>query len=137
MVQVELKRRGLELKEAFNQTNRYDRHSFGAGEGLFQYIQMFVISNGVNTKYYANNPVKKRDFKQTFFWSNEKNNLITNLEKFTEVFLEPCHVSKMIAKYTVLNQTDKILMVLRPYQYYATEAIIDYQTQKEFDSFEK
>jgi type I restriction enzyme, R subunit len=54
LVQIELKRRGLELKEAFNQTNRYERHSYGAGEGLFQYIQVFVISNGVNTKYYSN-----------------------------------------------------------------------------------
>ena len=67
LVQIELKRRGLELKEAFNQTNRYHRHSFAAGYGLFGYIQLFVISNGINTKYYANNPVDKRDFKQTFF----------------------------------------------------------------------
>ena len=67
LVQIELKRRGLELKEAFNQTNRYHRHSFSDGYGLFGYIQVFVISNGVNTKYYANNPVNKRDFKQTFF----------------------------------------------------------------------
>ena len=63
LVQIELKRRGLELKEAFNQTNRYHRHSFAAGYGLFGYIQLFVISNGVNSKYYANNPVNKRDFK--------------------------------------------------------------------------
>lgn len=60
LVQIELKRRGLELKEAFNQTNRYERHSYGAGHGLFQFIQLFVISNGVNTKYYANSPLKAR-----------------------------------------------------------------------------
>ncbi|WP_178861263.1 type I restriction endonuclease subunit R [Thiomicrorhabdus cannonii] len=123
LVQVELKRRGLELKEAFNQTNRYQRHSYGSGVGLFQYIQLFVISNGVNTKYYANN--RKQSFKQTFFWSDKDNNLITPLEQFSRVFLEKCHLSKMITKYIVLNQTYKILMVLRPYQYYAVEAIID------------
>jgi len=123
LVQIELKRRGLELKEAFNQTNRYQRHSYGAGSGLFQYIQLFVISNGVNTKYYANN--RKQSFKQTFFWSDRENNQITQLEQFTKTFLEKCHLSKMITKYIVLNQTDKILMVLRPYQYYAVESIID------------
>jgi type I restriction enzyme R subunit len=124
LVQIELKRRGLELKEAFNQTNRYERHSYGSGVGLFQYIQLFVISNGVNTKYYANNPVKARTFKQTFYWADEKNNLITQLSDFTTAFLEPCHLSKMITKYTVLN-TSNTLMVLRPYQYYATEAIVE------------
>lgn len=124
LVQIELKRRGLELKEAFNQTNRYERHSYGSGSGLFQYIQLFVISNGVNTKYYANNPVKARSFKQTFYWADEKNNLITQLSDFTTAFLEPCHLSKMITKYTVLN-TSNTLMVLRPYQYYATEAIVE------------
>ncbi len=123
LVQVELKRRGLELKEAFNQTNRYQRHSYGSGTGLFQYIQLFVISNGVNTKYYVNN--RKQSFKQTFFWSDKDNQAVTQLESFTKTFLEKCHLSKMITKYIVLNQTDKILMVLRPYQYFAVEAIID------------
>lgn len=123
LVQIELKRRGLELKEAFNQTNRYQRHSYGAGSGLFQYIQLFVISNGVNTKYYANN--RKQSFKQTFFWSDKDNQAITQLESFAKTFLEKCHLSKMITKYIVLNETDKILMVLRPYQYYAVESIID------------
>ena len=78
LVQIELKRRGLELKEAFNQTNRYERHSFSSGQGLFQYIQLFVISNGVNTKYYANNPIKARSFKQTFYWADVKNKIITH-----------------------------------------------------------
>ncbi|MDP2570788.1 HsdR family type I site-specific deoxyribonuclease [Vibrio penaeicida] len=123
LVQVELKRRGVELKEAFNQINRYQRHSYWADNGLFNYVQLFVISNGVNTKYYANN--RKQDFKQTFFWADEDNNLITQLDDFADAFLERCHVSKMIAKYIVLHESDKILMVLRPYQYYAAETIAD------------
>ena len=124
LVQIELKRRGLEMKEAFNQTNRYERHSFSTGAGLFNFIQLFVISNGVNTKYYVNNPVKARSFKQTFFWADVDNKLITNLPEFSTAFLEPCHLSKMITKYVVLN-TSNTLMVLRPYQYYATEAIVE------------
>ena len=123
LVQIELKRRGLEMKEAFNQTLRYKRHSFAAGQGLFQYVQLFVISNGVNTKYYANN--KDQSFKQTFYWSDKDNKKITQLKDFANEFLEPCHISKMICKYIVLAETDKILMVLRPYQYYATENIIE------------
>ena len=101
LVQIELKRRGLELKEAFNQTNRYQRHSYDSSYGLFQYIQIFVISNGVNTKYYANN--KNQSFKFTSFWADKDNKKITNLSDFTKVFLEKCHISKMIAKYTVLT----------------------------------
>lgn len=125
LVQIELKRRGLELKEAFNQINRYERHSFGAGQGLFQFVQVFVISNGVNTKYYANGPLKSRSFKQTFYWSDIRNQLVTQLSAFTDIFLEPCHISKMITKYIVLNESRQVLMVLRPYQYYAVEAIIE------------
>lgn len=125
LVQIELKRRGLELKEAFNQTNRYERHSYWAGQGLFQFIQIFVISNGVNTKYYSNNSIKARSFKQTFYWSDENNKLITSLADFTDIFLEPCHISKMITKYIVIHESDKILMVLRPYQFYAVEAIVE------------
>ncbi|MBK7764496.1 MAG: type I restriction endonuclease subunit R [Bacteroidetes bacterium] len=124
MVQIELKRRGLELKEAFNQINRYQRHSFGANTALFQYVQVFVISNGVNTKYYANN--RHQSFKQTFYWTDKENKRLTNiLNGFTSDFLEPCQISKMICKYIVLNETNKVLMVLRPYQYYAVEALID------------
>lgn len=124
LVQIELKRRGLELKEAFNQINRYQRHSFGANSALFQYLQIFVISNGVNTKYYANN--RFQSFKQTFYWTDKENKRLTNiLNGFTSEFLEPCHISKMICKYIVLNETNKILMVLRPYQFFAVEALID------------
>ena len=125
LVQVELKRRGLELKEAFNQINRYERHSYGAGEGLFQYIQVFIISNGVNTKYYANNRIDQRSFKQTFYWTDKKNRPITQLAKFTDLFLEKCHLAKMVTRYVVLNESKKKLMVLRPYQVYATEAIVE------------
>ena len=125
LVQIELKRRGLELKEAFEQTNRYERHSYSAGYGLFNYIQLFIISNGVNTKYYANNKISARTFKQTFYWSDVDNKPITQLKQFAYSFLDTCHISKMICKYIVLNQTNEILMVLRPYQYYAVEKIID------------
>jgi type I restriction enzyme R subunit len=124
LVQIELKRRGLELKEAFNQINRYQRHSFGSGSALFQYVQIFVISNGVNTKYYANN--RTQTFKQTFYWTDKENNRLTNiLNGFTADFLDPCHVSKMICKYIVLNETNKVLMILRPYQFYAVESLIE------------
>src|SRR3989344_2036340 len=122
LVQIELKRRGLDLKEAFNQVNRYQRHSYDASYGLFRYIQIFVISNGVNTKYYANN--HRQSFKFTSFWADKENNKITDLAKFTESYLERCHIANIIAFYTVLAET-KTLMVLRPYQYYAVEAIID------------
>lgn len=124
LIQIELKRRGIELKEAFNQINRYQRHSFGENTGLYQYVQIFVISNGVNTKYYANN--RFQSFKQTFFWTDKENKRLSNiLNGFTSEFLEPCHISKMICKYIVLNETQKILMVLRPYQFYAVEALVD------------
>ncbi|ADN09390.1 type I restriction endonuclease subunit R [Sulfurimonas autotrophica] len=123
LVQIELKRRGLEIKEAFNQINRYQRHSYSSNNALFNYVQVFVISNGVDTKYFANN--RKQSFKQTFFWADVDNKNITNLEEFTNAFLERCHISKMICKYIVLAQVPKILMILRPYQFYATESIID------------
>lgn len=123
LVQIELKRRGLEMKEAFNQINRYQRHSFWSERGLFNFVQVFVISNGVNTKYYANQ--RKQSFKQTFFWAKRDNTPITNLDEFADAFLEKCHVSKMICRYTVLQETDQVLMILRPYQYYAVEAIVE------------
>lgn len=124
LVQIELKRRGLELKEAFNQVNRYQRHSFGSHAALYQYVQIFIISNGVNTKYYANN--RNQSFKQTFYWTDVENKRLTNiLNGFTDAFLEPCHISKMICKYIVLNEAYKIPMVLRPYQFFAVEALID------------
>lgn len=129
LVQIELKRRGLELKEAFNQVNRYRRHSYAANHGLFQYIQLFVISNGVDTKYYANTVAylgdKKASFKQTFSWADRENQNIAKLDEFARVFLEKCHLAKMITQSMVLTEVDKTLLVLRPYQYYAVEAIVD------------
>ncbi|WP_154223567.1 type I restriction endonuclease subunit R [Marinicella rhabdoformis] len=125
LVQIELKRRGLEVKEAFNQINRYEKHSYWSGHGLFQYVQLFVISNGVNTKYFANNAIPSRSFKQTFYWTKEDNKLVTDLSEFSAEFFDPGHLAKMISQYIVLNETEKMLMVLRPYQYYATEAIVN------------
>jgi type I restriction enzyme R subunit len=124
LVQLELKRRGIEIKEAFNQINRYQRHSFWSNHGLFQYVQLFVISNGVNTKYLANN--RMQSVKQTFFWADDKNKNVTELTAFADSFLNPNHLGKMIAQYVVINETNKIMMVLRPYQYFASEAIINH-----------
>lgn len=123
LCQIELKRRGVELKAAFHQINRYQRDSFRAARGLFQYVQVFVISNGVNTRYYANN--RHQSFKQTFTWATPDNAPMNRLGDFADAFLEKCHLSKMISKYVVLHQSDKILMVLRSYQYYAAERILD------------
>ena len=119
LVQVELKRRGMEMKEAFNQIKRYHKHSFSGT--LFEYVQIFVISNGVNTKYFSNNP--KQSFEQTFYWTDEENKKITQLEDFTDTFLEKCAVSEMIAEHIVLAESLQIPMILRPYQYYAVKAI--------------
>ncbi|WP_163195243.1 type I restriction endonuclease subunit R [Clostridium thermarum] len=120
LVQIELKRRGLDLKEAFNQIERYRKHSY---QGLYRYIQIFVISNGVDTKYFANTD-RELLFSHTFFWTDEKNERISNLSDFTSTFLEKCHVSKVIARYMVINDTEKTLMVMRPYQIYAVEALV-------------
>ena len=123
LVQIELKRRGLELKEAFNQVKRYQKHSYHANHGLFNFIQLFVISNGVNTQYFANN--SEMSAKQTFDWTDVNNKRISQLVDFSQVFLQPDHLTVMLSKYIVLNETDKCLMVLRPYQFYAVEAIVN------------
>ena len=122
LVQIELKRRGAELKVAFNQINRYQHDSYDAGHGLFQYVQLFIISNGVNTKYFSNN--KEQSFKQTFFWTDKENNRLSDLHEFSAEFLKPCHIAKMITHYMVLTE-EKIIKILRPYQFYATEALVD------------
>jgi len=122
LVQIELKRKGIEIKEAFNQINRYQKHSFWSNHGLFQYVQLFVISNGVNTKYLANNELQS--VLQTFFWADENNKNITELSAFANTFLNPVHLGNYISHYVVLNETFRNLMVLRPYQYYAVENII-------------
>lgn len=125
LVQVELKRRGADLKVAYNQVRRYQRDSFGSSQGLFQYVQLFVISNGVETKYFAHDPGKLHTWKQTFYWTNEHNKRYNFLEEFATVFLEKCHLSKMITRYTVLHETSKALMIMRPYQVYAVERIVE------------
>ncbi|PTO78446.1 type I restriction endonuclease subunit R [Vibrio splendidus] len=123
LIQLELKRRGIELKEAFNQVKRYQKHSYNANHRLFNYIQLFVISNGVNTHYFANN--SELSAKQTFDWTDVDNTRISKLHDFASAFLTPKHIISMLTKYIVLNETLKCLMVLRPYQFYAVEAIIN------------
>lgn len=125
VVQVELKRRGLELKEAFNQVIRYKRHSFWANGGLFQYIQLFVLSNGVNTKYYVNNPIEALTYTQTFNWTDEASRRKSDLKDFTADFLSIRRLGRMLGQYVVMNDRDKRLMVLRPYQVDAVEAIVN------------
>lgn len=120
VVQIELKRRGIELKEAFNQIMRYKNHSF---TGLYRYLQLFVVSNGVESKYFANND-KELNYQQTFYWSDENNQRLQQLQEFTTSLLEPCRLAKMIARYMVINETDKAILVMRPYQVYAVEALV-------------
>ncbi|PMN78608.1 type I restriction endonuclease subunit R [Vibrio splendidus] len=122
LIQIELKRRGIELKEAFNQVKRYQKHSYHANHGLFNYIQLFVISNGVNTQYFSNN--SDMSAKQTFDWTDFDNKRISQLPSFASAFLTTSHLTAMLTKYIVLNETGKFLMVLRPYQFYAVEEII-------------
>ncbi|PIH05434.1 type I restriction endonuclease subunit R [Clostridium combesii] len=121
LVQIELKRRGVDFKEAFNQIQRYKKHSY---QGLYRYIQVFIVSNGMDTKYFSNSD---RDilYTYTFFWTNEKNQRISKLNDFTDTFLERSFISKIIARYMIINYTEKILMVMRPYQIYAVEALIN------------
>jgi len=120
LVQIELKKRGVELKEAYNQIQRYHKTSF---HGLFDYIQLFVISNGVNTRYFANNP--NSGYKFTFNWTDADNIPFNDLSKFAYFFFDMCNLGKMISKYIVLHEGDKCLMILRPYQFYAVERILE------------
>lgn len=120
LIQIELKKRGVELKQAYNQIQRYYKTSF---HGLFDYIQIFVISNGVNTRYFANNP--NCGYKFTFNWTLKNNEAVNDLSTFAADFFDKCTLGKMISKYIVLHEGDKCLMVLRPYQYYAVEEILD------------
>ena len=121
LVQIELKRRGIDMKEAFDQIKRYKNHSYN---GLYRFIQLFVISNGVDTKYFANGD-QELNYGFTFYWTDINNDRITNLEQFCTFFLDRCHVAKMIARYMIINETEKMLMVMRPYQVYAVESIVD------------
>lgn len=121
LVQIELKRSGVAITEAFNQIERYRRQNY---TGLFRFIQMFVVSNKMETRYYANSDQKIMK-SHMFYWSDEKNERINVLKDFIESFLEPCHIAKMISRYMIINETDKILMALRPYQVYAVEALLN------------
>ena len=120
VLQIELKRRGMDIKQAFNQIERYRKHSY---HSLFRFVQFFVISNGVDTKYFANNDSKAL-YSLTFFWTDAQNKRMTNLQDFSRAFFDVSHLTKMIARYTIINDAEKSLMVMRPYQVYATEALV-------------
>lgn len=139
LVHCELKKRGNSIKEAFNQINRYQRESFWAGRALFDYVQIFVISNGTHTKYYSNTTRMakesenvstkqhtKRDcnsFEFTSWWSDERNNILPDLRDFTNTFFAKHTLLNIITKYCVFT-CDKTLLVMRPYQIAATEKIL-------------
>lgn len=140
LVHVELKRRGVALKEAFNQINRYQRDSFWAGSGLYEYIQIFVISNGTSTKYYSNttreshikeqtstrNKSKKtsNSFEFTSYWADSNNKVISDLVDFTRTFFAKHTILNILTKYCVFTSED-LLLVMRPYQIVATERILN------------
>lgn len=140
LVHIELKRRGVHLKEAFNQINRYQRDSFWAGSGLYEYVQIFVISNGTNTKYYSNttraNHLKEQEtggrnksrktsnsFEFSSFWADSNNKVINDLLDFTKTFFSKHTLLNILTKYCVFT-SERMLMVMRPYQIAATERII-------------
>ena len=125
VVQIELKRSGIDVNEAFNQIDRYRKHSY---KGLFRYIQIYVDSNSQETRYFSNsdNEILKSHM---FYWSDANNKRINKLEDFAYDFLEKCRVSKIIARYMIINETDKQLMIMRPYQVYAVETIVDRATE--------
>ena len=140
LVHIELKRRGVEIREAFNQINRYQRDSFWAGSGLYEYIQIFVISNGTNTKYYSNSTrynaeqeQKNRgasktktsnSFEFTCFWADANNRVIPDLIDFTKTFFAKHTILNILTKYCIFT-SENMLMVMRPYQITATERILN------------
>ena len=139
LVHIELKRRGVALKEAFNQIERYQRDSFWAASGLYEYVQLFVISNGTHTKYYSNttriSAIKERDgkkkvqktsssFEFTSFWADGNNKVIADLVDFTRTFFQKHTLLNIITKYCVLT-SENLLLVMRPYQIVATERILN------------
>ena len=140
LVHIELKRRGVPIREAFNQINRYQRDSFWTGSGLFEYVQIFVISNGTNTKYYSNstrfNAIKdansrntrrektSNSFEFTSFWADADNQIIPDLIDFTKTFFAKHSLLNIITKYCVFTAED-MLLVMRPYQITATERILN------------
>ena len=120
VVQIELKRSGVDIKEAINQIDRYRIHSY---KGLFHYVQMYVVSNSVETRYFSNTDDKRIMKSLTFYWTDEANKRINKLEEFSESFLDKARLTKMIDKYMIIKDSEKVVMVMRPYQIYATEAI--------------
>lgn len=138
LIHIELKRRGVNIREAFNQIDRYQRDSFWANGGLFEYVQIFVISNGTNTKYYSNttrdNHIKEmkserkgktsNSFEFTSFWADEKNRIIPDLIDFTKTFFAKHTILNILAKYCVFT-SENMLLVMRPYQIVATEKILN------------
>ena len=140
MIHVELKRRGVAIREAFNQIDRYQRDSFWAGSGLFEYVQIFVISNGTNTKYYSNstrfNAIKdaksgkqkkektSNSFEFTCFWADANNRVIPDLIDFTRTFFARHTILNILTKYCIFT-SENMLMVMRPYQITATERILN------------
>lgn len=140
LVHVELKRRGVAIREAFNQINRYQRDSFWAGCGLYQYVQIFIISNGTHTKYYSNttrsshlkeqgkNTHKGKktsnSFEFTSFWAAANNKVIADLVDFTKTFLSKHTILNILTKYCVFT-SEELLLVMRPYQIAATEKILN------------
>lgn len=119
LIVIELKKPGKALKDAHGQITRYHKQA----SGLYRYTRMYIISNFVNTRYYAAN-TDLPDLHAAFTWAREDNTHINSLLQFTETFLTPTHITKMLFRYTVLNHTRQTLMVLRPYQVYAAEAIV-------------
>ena len=124
LVHCELKRKGVELKTAFNQINRYQQQTFNMKGSFYGYVQIFLISNGVNTKYYANNKIQS--FKQTFTWADENNININQLEEFINSFLPREQIFDMISNFTVLSEAEKVIKVLRPYQVHAVKNIYEH-----------
>lgn len=123
LVQIELKKRGMEIAEAFNQTQRYIREAYWAGQGLFGFIQLFVISNGANTRYYSNGTT---GIEFAFPWADVHNKHINEIVDFAEAFFNQQHLTQMLTQYMVLLETTKSLMVLRPYQIYAAQKIVEH-----------
>lgn len=125
LVQIELKRSGVELNEAINQINRYRTYSF---KGLFRYIQVFVVSNSVQTKYFANANERKVDGSEqlilkslAFYWTDRNNVRINRLGEFTQDFFDKFSITEMLTKFMVIKETESIIMVMRPYQIYAVK----------------
>ncbi|MDG6897385.1 DEAD/DEAH box helicase [Actinobacillus delphinicola] len=133
MVQVELKRRGVKIAEAFNQVHRYSKESFNSAHSLFKFLQIFVISNGTDTRYFANTTKRdKNSFDFTMNWACADNTLIKDLKDFTATFFERRTLLKVLFQFSVLDSNDTLL-IMRPYQIAATERIL-WKIQSSFNA---